>query len=54
MKVVITPDHVTLTNKSLVQSNTMTKLNPRPIYQQQANKYATNSCLLYTSPSPRD
>ena len=45
MEVIITPDHVTLTNKSLVQSNTMTKLNPRPIYQQQANKYATNSEL---------
>ena len=45
MEVVITPDHVTLTNKSLVQSNTMTKLNPRPVYQQSANKYATNSEL---------
>ena len=45
MEVIITPDHVTLTNKSLVQSNTMTKLNQRPIYQQQANKYATNSEL---------
>ena len=45
MEVIITPDHVTLTNKFLVQSNTMTKLNPRPIYQQQANKYATNSEL---------
>ena len=45
MEVIITPDHVTLTNKSLVQRNTMTKLNPRPIYQQQANKYATNSEL---------
>ena len=45
MEVIITPDHITLTNKSLVQSNTMTKLNPRPIYQKQANKYATNSEL---------
>ena len=45
MEVIITPDHVTLTNKSLVQSNTMTKLNPRPVYHQKANKYATNSEL---------
>ena len=46
MEVVITPDSVTLTNyKSLVQSNTMTKLNPRPVYHQTANPNATNSEL---------
>ena len=45
MEVIITPDHVTLTNKSLVQSNTMTKLNPRPVYHQSANPNATNSEL---------
>ena len=46
MKVIITPDSVTLTNyKSLVQSNTMTKLNPRPVYHQTANPNATNSEL---------
>ena len=45
MEVIITPDHVTLTNYSSQQSNTMTKLNPRPIYQQSANPNATNSEL---------
>ena len=46
MEVIITPDSVTLTNyKSLVQSNTMTKLNPRPVYHQTANPNATNSEL---------
>ena len=45
MEVVITPDHLTLTNKSYVQSNTMTKLNPRPVYQQSARSNATNSEL---------
>ena len=45
MEVIITPDHVTLTNKSYVQSNTMTKLNPRPVYHQKANPNATNSEL---------
>ena len=45
MKVIITPDHVTLTNYSSQQSNTMTKLNPRPVYQQTANPNATNSEL---------
>jgi hypothetical protein len=45
MEVIITPDHVTLTNKSYVQSNTMTKLNPRPVYQQSARSNATNSEL---------
>ena len=62
MKVIITPDSVTLTNyKSSKETNNVTKLNPRPIYQQSANPNATNSeldakvvCLLYTSPSPRD
>ena len=46
MKVVITPDSVTLTNyKSSKETNNVTKLNPRPIYQQQANPHATNSEL---------
>ena len=46
MKVVITPDSVTLTNyKSSKETNTMPKLNPRPIYQQSANPNATNSEL---------
>ena len=43
MKVVITPDHVTLTSKSYQQTNKMTKLNPRPVYHQTANPNATNS-----------
>ena len=45
MEVIITPDHVTLTNKSSQETNNVTKLNPRPIYQQQANPNATNSEL---------
>ena len=46
MKVIITPDSVTLTNyKSSKETNNVTKLNPRPIYQQQANPNATNSEL---------
>ena len=46
MKVVITPDSVTLTNyQSFKETNNVTKLNPRPIYQQQANPHATNSEL---------
>ena len=46
MKVVITPDSVTLTNyKSSKETNNVTKLNPRPIYQQSANPNATNSEL---------
>ena len=45
MEVIITPDHVTLTNQSSQQSNTMTKLNPRPVYQQSARTNATNSEL---------
>ena len=46
MRVVITPDSVTLTNyKSSKETNTMPKLNPRPIYQQSANPNATNSEL---------
>ena len=46
MKVIITPDSVTLTNyNSSKETNNMTKLNPRPIYQQQANPNATNSEL---------
>ena len=46
MEVVITPDSVTLTNyKSSKETNTMPKLNPRPIYQQSANPNATNSEL---------
>ena len=45
MKVVITPDYITLTNTNLQETNTMPKLNPRPIYQQSANPNATNSEL---------
>jgi len=46
MKVIITPDSVTLTNyKSSRETNNMTKLNPRPVYQQSANPNATNSEL---------
>ena len=45
MEVIITPDHVTLTNYSSQQSNTMTKLNPRPVYQQSARTNPTNSEL---------
>ena len=46
MEVIITPDSVTLTNyKSSKETNTMPKLNPRPIYQQSANPNATNSEL---------
>ena len=46
MQVVITPDSVTLTNYKLPkETNNVTKLNPRPIYQQQANPHATNSEL---------
>jgi len=46
MKVIITPDSVTLTNyKSSKETNNVTKLNPRPIYQQSANPNATNSEL---------
>ena len=46
MEVVITPDSVTLTNyKSSKETNTMPKLNPRPVYQQSARSNATNSEL---------
>jgi len=46
MKVVITPDSVTLTNyKSSQETNNVTKLNPRPVYHQKANPNATNSEL---------
>ena len=46
MKVIITPDSVTLTNyNSSKETNNVPKLNPRPIYQQQANPNATNSEL---------
>ena len=46
MKVIITPDTVTLTNyNSSKETNNVPKLNPRPIYQQQANPNATNSEL---------
>jgi len=46
MKVVITPDSVTLTNyKSSKETNNVTKLNPRPVYQQTARSDATNSEL---------
>ncbi len=46
MEVIITPDSVTLTKPySSQESNTMPKLNPRPVYHQQANPNATNSEL---------
>ena len=46
MEVVITPDSVTLTNyKSSKETNNVTKLNPRPVYQQTARSDATNSEL---------
>ena len=46
MKVVITPDSVTLTNyKSSKETNNVSTLNPRPVYQQSANPNATNSEL---------
>lgn len=46
MEVIITPDSVTLTNyKSSKETNTMPKLNPRPVYQQSARSNATNSEL---------
>ena len=46
MQVVITPDSITLTNyKSSKETNNVTKLNPRPVYQQSANPNATNSEL---------
>ena len=46
MKVIITPDSVTLTNyKSSQETNNVTQLNPRPVYQQSARSNATNSEL---------
>ena len=46
MEVVITPDSVTLTNyKSSQETNNVTQLNPRPVYQQSARSNATNSEL---------
>ena len=46
MEVVITPDSVTLTNyNSHQETNNVTKLNPRPVYQQSARSNATNSEL---------
>ena len=46
MEVVITPDSVTLTNyKSSQETNNVTQLNPRPVYQQKARSNATNSEL---------
>ena len=45
MEVIITPDHVTLSPKYLKEINTMTKLNPRPVYHQNARINATNSEL---------
>ena len=46
MKVIITPDSVTLTNyKSSQETNNVTQLNPRPVYQQKARSNATNSEL---------
>ena len=45
MEVIITPDHVTLTNKSSQETNNVTQLNPRPVYQQKARSNATNSEL---------
>ena len=46
MKVIITPDSVTLTNyKSSQETNNVTQLNPRPVYQRRARSNATNSEL---------
>ena len=46
MEVVITPDSVTLTNYKLPkETNNVTQLNPRPVYQQRARSNATNSEL---------
>ena len=45
MEVIITPDHVTLSPKYLKEINTMPTLNPRPVYQRNANPNATNSEL---------
>lgn len=46
MEVIITPDSVTLTNyNSHQETNNVTKLNPRPVYQQSARSNATNSEL---------
>mgnify|MGYP001259803691 FL=1 len=46
MKVIITPDSVTLTNyQSSQETNNVTQLNPRPVYQRRARSNATNSEL---------
>ena len=43
MEVVITPDSVTLTHTLPKETNNVTKLNARPVYQQTARNNATNS-----------
>ena len=43
MEVVITPDSVTLTHTLPKETNNVTKLNARPVYQQSARSNATNS-----------
>ena len=45
MEVIITPDLEQLYANHSKETNTMTKLNPRPVYQQSANPNATNSEL---------
>ena len=45
MEVIITPDVEQLYANHSKETNTMTKLNPRPVYQQSANPNATNSEL---------
>ena len=45
MEVIITPDLEPLYVNHSKETNTMTKLNPRPVYQGTANPNATNSEL---------
>ena len=45
MEVIITPDLEQLYANHSKETNTMTKLNPRPVYQQTARSNATNSEL---------
>jgi hypothetical protein len=45
MEVIITPDHVTLTQQLPKETNNVTQLNPRPVYHQTARSNATNSEL---------
>jgi hypothetical protein len=45
MEVIITPDHITLTNNYQQETNNVAQLKPRPIYHQNARSNATNSEL---------